>query len=62
MNEILKIKNLSFFKSFVAIDKIFVVICKNTKPRPIPPKQEQPSVDKVLQILQKRLVSKSQET
>lgn len=60
MNEILKIKNLSFFKSFVAIDKIFVVICKNTKPRPIPPKNL--SVDKVLQILEKRLANKAQKT
>lgn len=40
----------------------FLYDLENAKPRPIPPKQEQPSVDEMLKILEKRLASKSQET
>lgn len=39
----------------------FLYDLENAKLRPIPPKQEQPSVDEMLKILQKRLASKSQE-
>lgn len=56
----------SFFKSFVVTDEKaieqFLYDLENAKLRPMPPKQEQPSVDEILKILEKRLASKSQET
>ncbi|WP_181879659.1 hypothetical protein [Moraxella lacunata] len=40
----------------------FLYDLENAKPRPMPPKQEQSSVDEMLKILKKRLAGKSQET
>ncbi|WP_019519119.1 hypothetical protein [Faucicola boevrei] len=54
----------SFFKSFVVTDEKaieqFLYDLENAKPKPMPPKQEQPSVDKMLKILEKRLANQSQ--
>lgn len=58
----------SFFKNFVVTDEkaiieAFLYDLENVKPVQIKsPKKEQPSVDEFLEILQKRLASKSQET
>lgn len=57
----------SFDKQFIVRDEKaieqFLYDLENAKPRPAPPlRKEQPSVEEMLKILEKRLASKSQET